>query len=68
MKIEINGKGIEAEDSSTVSDILKVRNIREEVVTVELNGGIVERAGYPESRLKDGDKLELVYYMGGGLI
>jgi len=36
------------------------------VVTVELNEKIIDRKDYQISIVKEGDKLELVYFMGGG--
>ena len=64
--IVINGKNAEAKNDSTISDILKERDIKEGVVTVELNGEMLDKGKYSTSKIKDGDKLEFVYYMGGG--
>lgn len=62
----INGKKEELEEEMTISQLLKARKIRPEVVTVELNDNIIEREKYGDTTLKEGDRLELVYYMGGG--
>lgn len=67
MKLSINGKIEEAADGINISKLLELKKIRPEVVTVELNGEIINRAKFGENALKDGDKLEFVYYMGGGL-
>ena len=43
MQLFINGKKEELEEGMTVSQFLKGRKIRPEVVTVELNDNIIER-------------------------
>ncbi|PIQ88301.1 MAG: thiamine biosynthesis protein ThiS [Candidatus Omnitrophica bacterium CG11_big_fil_rev_8_21_14_0_20_42_13] len=65
-KIVVNGKNEELEKSVSLSELLKLKNIRPEVVTIELNDSIVERKDYAVTIVKDGDRLELVYFMGGG--
>jgi len=66
MRLFINGKEKELEKEMSIGQLLKARNIRPEVVTVELNDKIIERDKYGDTALKEGDRLELVYYMGGG--
>lgn len=66
MAIFINGKREETQEGLTVAKLLAAKNIRPEVVTVELNDQIIERAKYTETLLKANDRLEFVYYMGGG--
>ena len=64
--IYLNGKKEEIQDSLNISRLLEAKKIRPEVVTVELNEQIVERTKFTETLLKANDKLEFVYYMGGG--
>ncbi|MBU0878875.1 MAG: sulfur carrier protein ThiS [Candidatus Omnitrophica bacterium] len=66
MQIFINGKKEEIEDDMSISKLLKAKKIRLEVVTVELNDKIIEKGKYSEIVLKPEDRLEFVYYMGGG--
>src|SRR3989338_9135490 len=65
--IYLNGKKEEIQDGLNISRLLEAKKIRPEVVTVELNEQIVERIKFPETLLKANDKLEFVYYMGGGM-
>ena len=67
VKLTVNGKKEEIETDMTVGRLLESRKIRPEVVTVELNDGIIERGKYPVTQLKDGDVLEFIYFMGGGV-
>ncbi|MCM8814518.1 MAG: sulfur carrier protein ThiS [Candidatus Omnitrophica bacterium] len=66
IKVLINGKEEILESETNVLELLKKKNIRPEVVTVELNGKIIERKDYQTISLKNGDTLEFVFFMGGG--
>lgn len=37
-----------------------------DIVSVELNGQILRRTEFDEAALKDNDKVEFLYFMGGG--
>jgi cysteine synthase A len=67
MEIYLNGKKEEIQDNINISGFLEAKKIRPEVVTVELNDKIIERDKYSRTQLSPDDRLELVYYMGGGL-
>jgi thiamine biosynthesis protein ThiS len=62
----INGKKENVEEGISVTKLLYSKNIRPEVVTVELNEEILEKPKYNGTILKEEDKIEFVYYMGGG--
>lgn len=66
INIYLNGKKEECEEGRKISDILAIKNIRPEVVTVELNDRILKKDEYGEA-VKANDRLEFVYYMGGGM-
>lgn len=64
--IYLNGKKEAVKDGMDISSLLEVKKIRPEVVTVELNDKIIEKDRYKLTVLNPGDRLEFVYYMGGG--
>ena len=64
--IYLNGKKEAVKDGMNISRLLEVKKIRPEVVTVELNDKILEKDKYHLTMLNQGDRLEFVYYMGGG--
>ena len=64
--IYLNGKKEEIEDNMNVSTLLGFKKIRPEVVTIELNDKIIEKDKYQVTILRPDDRLEFVYYMGGG--
>lgn len=64
--IYLNGKKEELRPAITIAELLEIKKIKPEVVTVELNERIIDKTEYPKVALNSGDKLEFVYYMGGG--
>lgn len=66
MIILLNGKKEEIKEGATVAGLLEVKKIRPEVVTVELNERVLDKGEYKKAALKANDRLEFVYYMGGG--
>ena len=65
MQVQINGKREEIQ-GNTILDLLKARNIEPHMVAVELNSQMVERELLETTPIKEGDHLELLFYMGGG--
>ena len=66
MQIVLNGETLEAPERSTVESLLLQLGISRERVAVELNADIVPKAGYDTQPLSDGDKIEIVHFVGGG--
>ncbi|MFA4906248.1 MAG: cysteine synthase A [Candidatus Margulisiibacteriota bacterium] len=68
INVTINGKKEKLDSEGSLGRLLAARNIRPEVVTVELNDKIINRNDFDSITLKEGDRLEFVYYMGGGAV
>jgi sulfur carrier protein len=66
MQVKINGKQ-EDVNVKNVLELLKVRNVEPEMVSVELNSQILDRKDYAATSIKDGDIIEFLYFMGGGV-
>ncbi len=67
MKLIVNGKESDFVDSLTVSELLVEQKVKmPDMVSVELNGQILRRTKFEETILKDNDKVEFLYFMGGG--
>jgi cysteine synthase A len=66
--IQINGKTEKLKKSLSLLDLLKGKKIRPEIVVVELNNQVISRDAYVSTFIKNGDSLEFVYYMGGGVV
>jgi sulfur carrier protein len=65
MQLKINGKSEEFPGGS-VLDLLNVKKIEPQMVAVEVNDAMVEREQLAATQLKEGDRLEFLFYMGGG--
>jgi thiamine biosynthesis protein ThiS len=65
MQIIVNGETIEIPDQQRLSDVLETRQPRPPFA-VEINKQLVRRTQYVETRLRDGDKIEIVTLVGGG--
>ncbi len=63
--VRINGEDIQAE-GKTVSEYLKENGYNLQRIAVERNGEIVPKATYISTVLCDGDKIEIVSFVGGG--
>jgi thiamine biosynthesis protein ThiS len=71
MKLHINGKestlsGEAVDGSYTLAALVESLGMKPDRVAVELNRNIVPRGQWPETKLSDGDRLEIVQFVGGG--
>jgi sulfur carrier protein len=65
VQLKINGKSEEFPGGS-VLDLLKTKKIEPQMVAVEVNDSMIERDQLAATQLKEGDRLEFLFYMGGG--
>ncbi len=66
MRLKINGEIKDSIRAATLKELLEELGISSGRVAVEVNEAIVKRADYEAFRLKDGDALEIVNFVGGG--
>ena len=64
--IIVNGEEFEIDSGSSVAKLVKERSLDRSRVAVELNGEIVPRGTFDDTLLHDGDKVEIVHFVGGG--
>jgi len=67
MILIVNGEDREFSSVATVSALLEQLGMKPDRVAVELNRELVSRERWDETRLSDGDKLEIVHFVGGGV-
>ena len=65
MVITINGKSEDVQ-ASVLLDLLNAKHIKPEMVAVEVNDVMIDRNRLDSTPLKEGDRIEFVFYMGGG--
>jgi sulfur carrier protein len=71
MKLHINGEERTFPDPAppagfTLAALIEHLNMKSDRVAVELNREIAPRERWPQTILKDGDRLEIVHFVGGG--
>ncbi len=67
MKLTLNGKESDFVDDLTVSELLVEQQVKTpEMVSVEHNGQILKRSKFENTVLKDGDKIEFLFFAAGG--
>lgn len=66
MKITVNGKEREVADGSTIADVVRELELRTDRIATERNLSVVPKAQYAQTQLTEGDKLEIVTFVGGG--
>lgn len=65
MRLTVNGKEYTTE-KDTVTQLLKELDIIPERVAVEVNLKVIRRVDFESFSLKEGDSVEIVYFVGGG--
>jgi sulfur carrier protein len=69
MKLQINGEERAFDNSPTpftLAALIEFLGMKADRVAVELNRDIVPRDRWPDTKLTDGDRLEVVHFVGGG--
>jgi len=66
MRLTINGEDRNIENAGNVAELLGELGIAATKVAVERNLEIVPKTAYGETLLVDGDKFEIVHFIGGG--
>lgn len=67
MFLIIAGEKKEFEEGINIEKLLELEKVETpEYVTVSLNDDFVDRGAFADTKLKDGDSVEFIYFMGGG--
>lgn len=66
MLVQLNGEQRDFPDGLTLAALVEHLGMKADRVAVELNLEIVPRTNWQATQLKDGDKLEIVHFVGGG--
>jgi thiamine biosynthesis protein ThiS len=66
VEIVVNGTPRAAAPGSTVASLLKELAIPPERVAVERNLDIIARERFGETTLAEGDRIEIIQFVGGG--
>jgi thiamine biosynthesis protein ThiS len=65
MKLTINGEP-QSSSAETLAVLVEQLGMKPDRVAIELNREIVPRDRWPQTPLREGDRLEIVQFVGGG--
>ncbi len=67
MNITINGEASEIDSNTSISTLLTVKQVKmPHMVTVHVNGKIIDQESFDDVLLKDADEVDFFFFMGGG--
>jgi thiamine biosynthesis protein ThiS len=66
ISLTVNGDSMQVEAGLTLARLIAQLELDTRKVAVERNLEIVPRSTYGEVRLEEGDRLEIVHFIGGG--
>ena len=67
MNVTINGEKMDVPAGTSVAQLLVLRKVKmPDMVSVELNGEILDRGVFGTTELPEDAQVELLYFMGGG--
>jgi thiamine biosynthesis protein ThiS len=66
MQVTINGQTEEISDELNLSALLKHFSLPQERIAIELNKEVVRKKDWENIKIADGDKLEVIHFVGGG--
>lgn len=66
IQLKVNGKLCELQQSTSVLEFLKIKNVNTKFIAIAHNGNILRKEEYVETEIQHGDVLEVVKPVGGG--
>jgi len=66
VQIQLNGEPREIPDQTSMSDLIRLLDLSQERLAIELNQAVVRRSHWVNTILKEGDRVEIVHFVGGG--
>lgn len=67
MNVSINDKAVDVPQGLSVSELLVHQKVKmPDMVSVQVNGTIVDRDRFSSTPVRENDIVEFLYFMGGG--
>lgn len=66
MTVIVNGNQTVITEGSGIGELIKSLHLNPERVAVELNRRIIRRADWGSTTISEGDRVEIVHFVGGG--
>jgi len=66
MKVFVNGEEKDLSDATSLSELITELDLPVARIAIELNREVVRRSDWGSTMLNDGDRIEIVHFVGGG--
>ena len=66
MTLIVNGEKMEFESGKNIDEILAILGVEAKIFAVVLNANLIKKEHYKSTIPRDGDKIEMLQFMGGG--
>lgn len=66
MNLIINGQNLEFESGKNIDEILAILGVEAKIFAITLNAKLVKKEDYKSTILREGDRIEMLQFMGGG--
>lgn len=66
MLIHVNGEAREVAENMFLPELVSSLNLKPAQVAIELNQTVVRRSEWEATKLRAGDRIEIVHFVGGG--
>jgi thiamine biosynthesis protein ThiS len=67
LEIIVNGESQDVPNQITIEELISRIGLRSDRLAVERNHEVVSRSQWPSVLLKEGDRLEIIHFVGGGM-
>lgn len=66
MKITLNGEEVSLEGKINIAALIQKYSLDQRKIAVERNLEIVPRSSFDEVMIDEGDRIEIIHFIGGG--
>ncbi len=66
INIRLNGEARDIEAGLDLVQLLGHFSLPSQRIAVELNGRVISRSDWPNTQVSEGDRIEVVHFVGGG--
>ena len=66
MQIKLNGEERKINNASTLGELIKTLGLEAKVMAAAVNMEIVKKEAWDRHRICEGDRVELLHFVGGG--
>ena len=67
MRITVNGESKDVPEGTTLEALIRLLALAPERLAVEFNREVLRRALWDSTTLSEGDRVEIVHFVGGGI-